>query len=141
MQGGLGSLMHLKQAHPHLQVILSVGGGSSGETFPLVASDPLLRDNFARSARGLVEASGLDGLDSEPMADTSLIRSLTERLTLEQFAGNTPQTLSRGPTSSSSSRPLAYTFQGTSIFSRRPYQPGGQSSKTSRSPMRRTTWT
>ncbi|KAI0004043.1 glycoside hydrolase family 18 protein [Xylariaceae sp. FL0662B] len=63
VQGGLGSLMHLKQTHPHLQVILSIGGGTSAETFPIVASDTLLRDNFARSARGLVEASGLDGID------------------------------------------------------------------------------
>ncbi|ORY68595.1 glycoside hydrolase [Pseudomassariella vexata] len=63
VHGGLGSLMHLKQAHPHLQVVLSVGGGTSGEMFPLVASNTLLRDNFARSARGLVEASGLDGID------------------------------------------------------------------------------
>ncbi|KAI2604035.1 glycoside hydrolase family 18 protein [Hypoxylon fragiforme] len=63
VQGGLGSLMHLKQKHPHLQVIMSIGGGTSTETFPIVASDTLLRDNFARSARGLVEASGLDGID------------------------------------------------------------------------------
>ncbi|KAI1207060.1 glycoside hydrolase family 18 protein [Annulohypoxylon truncatum] len=63
VQGGLGSLMHLKQKHPHLQVTLSIGGGPSNENFPIVASDTLLRDNFARSARGLVEASGLDGID------------------------------------------------------------------------------
>ncbi|KAF5590873.1 chitinase [Fusarium pseudocircinatum] len=37
VQGGLGSLMHLKQKHPHLRVVLS--------------------------AKGLVEASGLDGID------------------------------------------------------------------------------
>jgi chitinase len=75
--------MHLKQAHPHLQVILSIGGGASNETFPLVASNPLLRDNFARSARGLVEASGLDGIDSEATMDTSLTHFPTERLMLE----------------------------------------------------------
>lgn len=57
--------MHLKQAHPHLQVILSVGGANSSEVFPVVASDALLRDNFGRSARGLVEASGFDGIDSK----------------------------------------------------------------------------
>lgn len=56
--------MHLKQRYPHLQVILSIGGGASAETFPIVASSTILRDNFARSARGLVEASGLDGIDS-----------------------------------------------------------------------------
>ncbi|AEO70202.1 glycoside hydrolase family 18 protein [Thermothielavioides terrestris NRRL 8126] len=63
VQGALGSLMHLKARYPHLQVLLSIGGGESAETFPIVASNAVLRDNFARSARGLVEASGLDGID------------------------------------------------------------------------------
>ncbi|KAK5663576.1 hypothetical protein OQA88_4007 [Cercophora sp. LCS_1] len=63
VQGALGSLMHLKQRYPHLQVVLSIGGSASTETFPIVASNTILRDNFARSARGLVEASGLDGID------------------------------------------------------------------------------
>ncbi|KAK0734303.1 glycoside hydrolase [Lasiosphaeria miniovina] len=63
VQGALGSLMHLKQRYPHLQVVLSIGGGASSETFPIVAANTILRDNFARSARGLVEASGLDGID------------------------------------------------------------------------------
>ncbi|KAH7627640.1 glycoside hydrolase superfamily [Sordaria sp. MPI-SDFR-AT-0083] len=63
VQGALGSLMHLKQKYHHLQVVLSIGGGASSETFALVASSPILRDNFAQSARGLVEASGLDGID------------------------------------------------------------------------------
>jgi chitinase len=58
--------MHLKQQHPHLQVVLSIGGAASVETFPAVAASPILRDNFARSALGLVEASGLDGIDGEP---------------------------------------------------------------------------
>ena len=62
----MGSLMHLKQRYPHLQVVLSIGGGASAETFPIVASNTILRDNLARSARGLVEASGLDGIDSKP---------------------------------------------------------------------------
>lgn len=64
VQGALGSLMHLKQIHPHLQVLLSIGGGSCSEIFPVVAGNAHLRDNFARSALGLVEASGLDGIDS-----------------------------------------------------------------------------
>lgn len=55
--------MHLKQKHPHLRVVLSVGGGVSSHNFATVAASPVLCDNFARSARGLVEASGLDGLD------------------------------------------------------------------------------
>jgi chitinase len=57
--------MHLKQQHPHLQVVLSVGGRCCSEMFPVVSGDAGLRENFARSALGLVEASGLDGIDSE----------------------------------------------------------------------------
>lgn len=64
VQGALGSLMHRKQEHPHLQVVLSIGGTESATVFPSVAADPIRRDNFARSALGLVDASGLDGIDS-----------------------------------------------------------------------------
>lgn len=72
VSGGLGSLMHLKQKHPHLQVILSIGGGASSQAFSTVAASAVLRDNFARSARGLVEASGLDGIDSKPLLSDAL---------------------------------------------------------------------
>lgn len=71
--------MHLKQKHPHLQVILSIGGSGSGQTFAAIAASPILRDNLARSARGLVEASGLDGLDivwqypSDPQQGSSFL--------------------------------------------------------------------
>ncbi|PSR79667.1 glycoside hydrolase [Coniella lustricola] len=63
VSGGLGSLMHLKQKHPHLQVILSVGGPHSSQIFATVAASAVLRDNFARSCKDLVDASGLDGID------------------------------------------------------------------------------
>ncbi|ERS97828.1 chitinase [Sporothrix schenckii 1099-18] len=62
-RGAVGSLLHLKQQHPHLQVVLSVGGNASTPFYPSVAASPVLRDNFARSALGLIEASGLDGID------------------------------------------------------------------------------
>lgn len=65
VQGALGSLMHLKQRHPHLQVVLSIGGGACSNLFPIVAGNAHLRENLARSALGLVEASGLDGIDSK----------------------------------------------------------------------------
>jgi chitinase len=81
VQGGLGSLMHLKQKHPHLRVVLSIGGGNSSEIFPIVASNTLLRDNFARSAKGLVEASGLDGIDSKSFGTASDYFLLNEKLT------------------------------------------------------------
>lgn len=65
VQGGLGSLMHLKRKHQHLQVLLSIGGANTAGVFPVVAGDTSLRDNFSRSVLGLVEASGLDGVDSK----------------------------------------------------------------------------
>lgn len=65
VSGGVGSLMQLKQRHPHLQVVLSVGGEATSEMFPHVASNEMLRDNFARTAKALVDASGFDGIDSE----------------------------------------------------------------------------
>jgi chitinase len=68
--GGLGSLLQLKQQHPHLRVLLSIGGGTTSSIYPSVASDATLRTNFARSVLGLVEASGLDGIDSESSPGT-----------------------------------------------------------------------
>jgi chitinase len=74
--------MHLKQRYPHLKVVLSIGGGESAETFPIVASNAVLRDKFGRSARGLVEASGLDGIDSKSwVLDYPLICSTSRMLT------------------------------------------------------------
>lgn len=57
--------MQLKAQHQHLKVILSIGGGGGSENFAAVASSAVKRDNFGRSARGLVDASGFDGIDSE----------------------------------------------------------------------------
>ncbi|CAK7223880.1 hypothetical protein SBRCBS47491_005358 [Sporothrix bragantina] len=62
-RGALGSLLHLKQQHPHLQVVVSIGGSECASTFACVAANPAYRDNFARSALGLIEASGVDGVD------------------------------------------------------------------------------
>lgn len=64
-KGCLGSFMKLKQEKPHLKVILSIGGGGASQNFAAVAASAATRDNFGRSARGLVDASGLDGIDSE----------------------------------------------------------------------------
>lgn len=56
--------MRLKQEHGYLKLILSIGGGAASQNFPTVAASAATRDNFGRSARGLVEASGFDGIDS-----------------------------------------------------------------------------
>ena len=63
--GCLGSFMRLKEKYEHLQVILSIGGGANSQNFAAVASHAATRDNFGRSAKGLLEASGLDGIDGE----------------------------------------------------------------------------
>ncbi len=64
-RGCLGSLAAIKQRTPHLKVILSIGGAESSQNFAAVAASAALRDNFGRSARGLVAASDLDGIDSK----------------------------------------------------------------------------
>lgn len=61
--GCLGSFMRLKQEHGYLKLILSIGGAAASQNFPTVAASAATRDNFGRSARGLVEASGFDGID------------------------------------------------------------------------------
>lgn len=63
--GCLGSFMRLKQQHEHLQLILSVGGGAASQNFATVAASAATRDNFGKSAKGLVEASGFQGIDSK----------------------------------------------------------------------------
>jgi len=61
--GCLGSFMRLKQQHEHLQLIVSIGGGGASENFDIVSSSAATRDNFGKSVRGLVDASGFDGID------------------------------------------------------------------------------
>jgi chitinase len=63
--GCLGSLLRLKQEHAYLKLVLSIGGGAASHNFAVVAASAATRDNFGRSARGLVEASGFDGIDSK----------------------------------------------------------------------------
>ncbi|KAH8679994.1 chitinase [Tricladium varicosporioides] len=61
--GCIGSFMRLKEQHEHLKLILSIGGGAASHNFAAVAANAVFRDNFGRSARGLVDASGFDGID------------------------------------------------------------------------------
>jgi len=63
--GCLGSLLRLKQQHQHLKLILSIGGGAASQNFATIAASAATRDNFGSSAKGVVEASGFDGIDSE----------------------------------------------------------------------------
>lgn len=63
--GCLGSFMRLKQQHEHLQLILSVGGGAASHNFAIAAASAATRDNFGKSAKGMMEALGFQGIDSK----------------------------------------------------------------------------
>lgn len=63
-QGCLKSFVKLRQDYQHLKLILSIGGGGQGgSAFASVASDPVTRDTFARTAMELVKTYNLDGID------------------------------------------------------------------------------
>jgi chitinase len=64
VKGCLGSFMVLKEKHPHLKVLLSIGGGNSSQNFAAVAARAATRDNFAKSANILAREARLDGVDS-----------------------------------------------------------------------------
>ncbi|KAJ9238370.1 CAZyme family GH18 [Paecilomyces variotii] len=62
--GCLRAFVQLKQRYSQMKVILSVGGGGKGsENFASVASNPTAVQTFVRTARGLVDEFGLDGID------------------------------------------------------------------------------
>ncbi|KAF2281200.1 chitinase 1 precursor [Westerdykella ornata] len=62
--GCLNSFALIKQKYSKLRVVLSVGGGGKGsETFAEVARNPASRETFARTALGLIQQFGIDGID------------------------------------------------------------------------------
>ncbi len=58
----LEAIAKLKKKHPHLKVLLSVGGWGSGR-FSEMAADERLRAKFARDCRRVVKKYNLDGID------------------------------------------------------------------------------
>ncbi|KAI1075468.1 glycoside hydrolase superfamily [Whalleya microplaca] len=94
-QGCLAALAQLKQAHPHLRTLVSLGGGGANSaSFPALASNPTARATLARSIRAFVDAHGLDGVDvdwehpSSPRegADyTALLRALRDALPAPRY--------------------------------------------------------
>jgi chitinase len=65
-KGCLRAFGLVKQRYTHLKVILSIGGAGKGsDNFKEVARDPALRNTLAASARSLVDAYGLDGIDGK----------------------------------------------------------------------------
>ncbi|KAJ5921611.1 hypothetical protein N7454_009085 [Penicillium verhagenii] len=63
-KGCLRAFVQLKQQYSQMRVILSVGGGGKGsENFAAVAHNRSKAETFVRTARGLVDQYGLDGID------------------------------------------------------------------------------
>jgi chitinase len=62
-QGCLAALSKLKEQHPQIKTLLSVGGGSGSADFPAVAADFNCREAYARTAREFVDRFSLDGID------------------------------------------------------------------------------
>jgi chitinase len=62
-QANWAALQALKQAHPQLRLLLSVGGWTQSGLFSDVAATPEARTHFAQSCAALVQANGFDGLD------------------------------------------------------------------------------
>ena len=59
---GLGLAAQLKAAHPHLKVLISIGGWAA-EGFSDAALSPASREVFAESALAFMHRHGFDGLD------------------------------------------------------------------------------
>ena len=62
MRGSFNQLQLLKQAHPHLKTLISVGGWTLSGKFPAVAATAQGRETFARSCR-VYATYGFDGID------------------------------------------------------------------------------
>ncbi|KAF9629996.1 hypothetical protein BFW01_g177 [Lasiodiplodia theobromae] len=62
--GCLPALTHLRAtSHPHLKLLLSLGGGSGSAPFPTLASSPTARTTLATSLAAFVRLHALDGVD------------------------------------------------------------------------------
>ncbi|WP_220700161.1 glycoside hydrolase family 18 protein [Sphingobacterium puteale] len=83
----LQSIIALKKKHPHLKVLLSIGGWGSGR-FSEMAADVVNRKKFAADCARVVKVFKLDGIDidweypTNPSAGISATESDTENYTL-----------------------------------------------------------
>ena len=59
----LAALRELRQEHPHLKLIISVGGWSDSKYFSDAASTAVRRERFADSCVDFIAEHGLDGVD------------------------------------------------------------------------------
>jgi chitinase len=63
MRGSFHQLNLLKQSHPHLKTLISVGGWTLSSKFPQVASTADGRERFAQSCVEFMQTYGFDGID------------------------------------------------------------------------------
>jgi chitinase len=63
LRGNFGAYQRLKAAHPHLRVLIAVGGWFDSGRFSTVAATAEARSKFAKSVRAFVVKYGLDGVD------------------------------------------------------------------------------
>jgi chitinase len=61
--GNFGALNRLKQEHPHLKTIISIGGWTWSTNFPVVAANPTKRATFVSTAIDFMLTYGFDGID------------------------------------------------------------------------------
>ena len=63
IRGNYGALKRLKDAHPSLEVMISVGGWTLSDKFSDVALTPASREKFAASCVAFCKKYGFDGVD------------------------------------------------------------------------------
>lgn len=134
--GCLGSFTRLKRQHQHLQLIISIGGGGASQNFASVAASAATRDNFGRSAKGLVDASGFDGIDSTSPPSSSRVYT-----NVRQSTGSILTMSNKAATSSRSSQPSGSISQTTAIYSRQHFPLANGRSRISTYTKRKTTST
>ena len=63
LRGSFNQLQKLKQAHPHLRTMISVGGWTWSGNFSPAAAGPESRAKLAQSCAAFMRQYGFDGLD------------------------------------------------------------------------------
>ena len=94
-------LLQLKQQHPSLQTLISVGGASHSANFPHAASTDRLRLHFATSCIQFMKENGLDGIDidwefpaaADTKSFTALLRELRSGLEAQSATDQRPYLL------------------------------------------------
>ncbi len=79
LRGNFGAYARIKAAHPHLRVLIAVGGWFDSGRFSEVAATPAARAKFAASVRAFCLQYGFDGVDLDweyPVVATDVNRNV-----------------------------------------------------------------